>query len=264
MSSFTAGFAARLDAAAQALHLAYSQAAPGFTPADLKASAGTRRADRSAMTESSERPDGTRRPVSFTPQPINPRHFSPADPGDGGDPPEAREEPASLRPETAFVDPIAAARAAGFAEGFAAAQDSQHADQDRNDALLKGLTEALHSASHIDRDRLATHLRQTILLLITKMIGETEIDGPLLASRITAATDMLADKAEAAVLRVHPDDIALLDGLLPTTLHAQADAEVARGSFVLESASTIVEDGPELWLEQLAQAIDRVAVPPIC
>jgi flagellar assembly protein FliH len=30
---------------------------------------------------------------------------------------------------------------------------------------------------------------------------------------------------------------------------------------VLESASTIVEDGPELWLEQLAQAIDRVAVP---
>jgi flagellar assembly protein FliH len=42
---------------------------------------------------------------------------------------------------------------------------------------------------------------------------------------------------------------------------AVGDVHVARGSFVLESASTIVEDGPELWLEQLAQAIDRVAVP---
>jgi len=36
---------------------------------------------------------------------------------------------------------------------------------------------------------------------------------------------------------------------------------VERGGFVLESASTIVEDGPELWLEQMAQAIERVAMP---
>ena len=28
-----------------------------------------------------------------------------------------------------------------------------------------------------------------------------------------------------------------------------------RGSFVLESASTVVEDGPDLWLDQLATAI---------
>jgi flagellar assembly protein FliH len=30
---------------------------------------------------------------------------------------------------------------------------------------------------------------------------------------------------------------------------------------VLESAATIVEDGPDLWIEQLAQAIDRAALP---
>ena len=70
-----------------------------------------------------------------------------------------------------------------------------------------------------------------------------------------------ADSAESAMLRVHPDDVALLEGKLPRSVFAVGDAAVTRGSFVLESASTIVEDGPELWLEQLAQAIDRVAVP---
>ncbi|RZM09613.1 MAG: flagellar biosynthesis protein FliH, partial [Sphingomonas sp.] len=86
----------------------------------------------------------------------------------------------------------------------------------------------------------------------------------LLGARIETASELLADKAESAMLRVHPDDVALLDGHLPKTIFAVGDATLARGSFVLESASTIVEDGPELWLEQLTQAIDRVSVPPLC
>ncbi|PMY02631.1 flagellar biosynthesis protein FliH, partial [Pseudomonas sp. MPR-R2A5] len=72
---------------------------------------------------------------------------------------------------------------------------------------------------------------------------------------------LLTDVTESAMLRVHPDDVALLEGKLPRQIFAVGDASVARGSFVLESASTIVEDGPDLWLEQLAQAIDHVAVP---
>ena len=56
----------------------------------------------------------------------------------------------------------------------------------------------------------------------------------------------------------------LVEGKLPTTLFAVGDASIARGSFVLESASTIVEDGPDRWLDQLTQAIERVAVPPLC
>ena len=75
---------------------------------------------------------------------------------------------------------------------------------------------------------------------------------------------MLADAGESALLRVHPDDVALLDGRLPDTIFAAGDAGVERGGFVLESASTVVEDGPERWLEQLAQAIDRIPVPASC
>ena len=53
----------------------------------------------------------------------------------------------------------------------------------------------------------------------------------------------------------------LLADALPKSIFAAADPHLARGSFVLESASTVVEDGPALWLDQLAQAMDRVPVP---
>ena len=55
--------------------------------------------------------------------------------------------------------------------------------------------------------------------------------------------DMLSDAKEAAMLRVHPDDVALLAERLPQTVFPVGDPNVERGGFVLESASTIVEDG---------------------
>ena len=51
------------------------------------------------------------------------------------------------------------------------------------------------------------------------------------------------------------------DGRKEHNLYLAGDAAVARGSFVLESASTIIEDGPDQWLEQLTTALDKVAMP---
>ncbi len=132
---------------------------------------------------------------------------------------------------------------------------------ERDRALLAELGTALRNDGRLDREVMARQLRQTVMFLVSRLIGEVGIAPDILARRIDSAAEMLADSAESALLRVHPDDVALLDGKLPKTVFAIGDANVARGSFVLESASTIVEDGPELWLEQLAQAIDRVAVP---
>lgn len=152
-------------------------------------------------------------------------------------------------------DPIAAAHAAGYAEGLAAAA----AEEDRDRALADGIALAL--SGRVDRDQVAHHLRQTVLLLVSKIVGETGVAPDILAGRVEAATELLTDAAESAMLRVHPDDVPLLDGRLPATVFAVGDAAIARGSFVMEAASTIVEDGPELWLDQLSQAIERVAVP---
>lgn len=244
MSSFSAGFSARQDAAAQALHQAFTADPSGFAPADLKARASSRA-----------------QPRSFSPQPASgptaPKSFAPADrnedPTRGWDP---------LDPEpNGFVDPVAAARAAGFNEGVAHAASLARQDHERDIALLQSLTQALGKAGRIDREALARQLRDAVMSLVTRIIGEAGVSADLLAQRIEAATDMLADSAESAILRVHPDDVALLKDKLPDTIFPVGDATVERGSFVLESASTIVEDGPALWIEQLAQAIDRVAVP---
>ncbi len=235
MSSFEPGFASRHQAAADALQRAFAPA--GFAPGDIATSAAQ-------TTASAARP---------------PRHFSPVsrdhNPTEGWDP---FDVDAMAGEEN---DPIASAHAAGFAAGRAAAlaEGGEAAARDR--ALIEGVAEALGGAHHVDRDRIALKLRQTVLQLVAKLVGEIGISPELLAARVEAAVELLADSAESALLRLNPADVPLVEGLLPKTVFAAGDAGIARGAFVVESASTIVEDGPEIWIEQLAQAIDRVPIP---
>lgn len=239
--SFVAGFAARHDAIGHALAEAFAPPV-GFAPADPRARAAA--------------------PVSFSPVDAppggaGPKHFSPADrqhnPTAGWNPLDAAAEP------SVFIDPIELARAAGYAEGLAAAAVLRAEAERRDETLLSGVGAAL--GTRLDREAIARQLRQTVMFLVTKLVGDVGIAPDRLAARIESAAELLSDSAESALLRVHPDDVALLEGRLPATIFPVGDAEVARGSFVLESASTVVEDGPGLWLDQLTAAIERVPMP---
>lgn len=235
-SGFTAGYAGRHAAAADVLQAAFAPPL-GFAPRDPRARAHGGNGGK-------------------------PRHFSPANPAtnptEGWNP----LDPDAAPPE--FVDPVEAARAAGYADGLADAALAAGAGESRDQQLLAELVAALRAGSQLDRERMARKLRQTVLVLVTKLVGEAGISADLLAGRVESAAELLADAAESALLRLHPDDVALVEGKLPKTVFAVSDAALTRGSFVLESASTLVEDGPQLWLEQLAEAIDRVPVPPLC
>lgn len=231
---FVAGFASRHDQAGAALRRAFAEKGVAFSPRDM-------------TPEPPPAPDA------------QPKHFTPADrdvdPTEGWDPFDTAQQP------TGFVDPVATARSAGYDEGVAAALAQVAADATRDRTLMDNLVAAINDDRRIDRDRLAGHLRQTVLQLVRQMVGEAGVDAGLLERRVKLAAGMLADDAESAVLRLHPEDMALVDGRLPGNIFAAGDASVERGHFVLESAATIVEDGPGLWLEQLAQAIDRAALP---
>ena len=170
---------------------------------------------------------------------------------------------AAAMAEAPAVDPLADAYQAGFDAGLAAAQAEGQAAAARDLALIENIAAALQSDERVDRERIARQLRQTVLHLVSGLIGQTGIAAELLAGRVEAAAELLADQAESAILRVHPDDVTLLEGRLPETIFPVGDATLARGSFVLEAASTIVEDGPDLWLEQLTGALDKVAVPAL-
>lgn len=244
MTDFHAGFVSRHDAAAAALSAAF--AVPGaFEPRDLTAK------------------PAAPRPRSFSPQGEGgPRHFTPFDPdtrqNEGWNP----SDPDAATIDVGFTD-LAAAREAAHAEGFAAGLAQAAADAGRDRAFAEALGAALGRGAAFDRDRLARQLRQTVLLLVSRLVGDVGVSGEMLAGRIESAVDALADSAESALLRLNPADVALVEGRLPNSLFPVGDANVSRGSFVLESASTIVEDGPDRWLEQLTSAIDRIA-PPTC
>ena len=233
MSSFVAGFAGRRDAAGAALRQAYAAKGVAFAPRDI------------------------------TPTPpgdaAQPRHFTPADPE--ADPTEGWDPFDAAQPATGFVDPVATARAQGYEEGLAAALANGGRLGERDQALLDGLIAALADDRRVDRERLAAHLRSTVLTLVTKMVAEAGVDADLLTRRVASAAGMIGDDAESALLRINPDDMPLIEGKLPDNIFAVADPNVARGHFVVESAATIVEDGPDLWLEQIAQAIERTGLP---
>ncbi|MEZ0497234.1 FliH/SctL family protein [Sphingomonas sp. IW22] len=235
--AFAAGFAGRHDDIGDALRRAFSPP-PGFAPTPP----GNREPEQDLSPAEEAAPE--------------PRHFHPADrenkPTEGWDPFSAA---------AASVDAVATARAEGYAEGLREAREEAAIDRNRDRALLDGLAQALSSVTWLDRERFATQMRQTVLTLVSQLIGETGVSADNLNARIEAAVELLADSTESAILRLNPADMALVDGRLPATVFAVADADMARGAFSLEAASTIVEDSPERWIEQLTAAIDRVPLP---
>ena len=201
-----------------------------------------------------------------------PRHFRPATPGhnptSGWDPFDPMGErgrqasPPASEPEQAF-DALEAARAEGFAEGMAAGERMAATRGEANDEALARLATALEAFAPLERETLAARLRQTVLYLVTRIVGEAGIAPDRLAARTDSAVQLLAEPSESASLRLHPDDLALLQGRVPPRVLTIADASVERGGFRIETRTTAIEDGPSAWLAQLAAAIERAPMPAL-
>jgi flagellar assembly protein FliH len=202
-------------------------------------------------------------PVHFSPAP-EPKHFRPANPGAnptaGWDPFDPLGEKAGEAPPPP-VDPAEAARAEGFAEGMAAAQRMAAERGELDAQALARIAAGLEAMSGLDRDGLATRLRQTLMFLLTRLVGEAGVSPELLSQRIEAAVTLLADTAEAAVLRLNPEDLPLLESHVPAQVLPLADSAIERGGFRIETRATAIEDGPRAWLAQLAAALDGAALP---
>lgn len=201
-------------------------------------------------------------PVHFSPAP-QPQHFRPATPGanptagwDPFDPMGEKEKAPQASP-----DAVEAARAEGFAEGVAAAERMAAERGEADAQALARIAAGLEAMSAFDRDALAGRLRQTVMFLVTRLIGEAGVSAELLAGRIEAAVALLADSAEAAVLKLNPDDLPLVESQMPPTVVPAADPQIERGGFRIETRTTSIEDGPGAWLGQLAAALDRAALP---
>ena len=172
---------------------------------------------------------------------------------------DMRAEPARPDPEPApapQIDPQSIFDA-GIAEGQRQAAAAHAADAEACARLLSTAA----SADRFDRPALAQRLRQTVLHLVGAILGECGISPERLASRIDEAVRLLADVTEPARLSLHPDDLAMIGPKLAVNIAGIPDPAIERGGFRLETLSATIEDGPTLWLDQLGEALDRVAVP---
>ena len=151
-------------------------------------------------------------------------------------------------------------RAQAFAEGFDQGRETAETDfAEQRDALVK-LAQSIEILQPEPTNALALLLAETVDRLVRQIVGQVEIDGAMLMARAEAAAALIGSETEPSGLRVHPDDLPLLDGAhIPVDL--VGDPSLDRGSLVLETGAGWIEDGPAVRLDRLRAELDRIGAP---
>lgn len=165
-------------------------------------------------------------------------------------PPSPMREP---EPE----DPVALAFAEGFnagaAEAQAAAARQAQIDAQAHEAL--GL-----SFARLDKnlaEELRLRLRDTVAALCETAIAPLALDDEMLMRRIEKAVSMLARADDDRVIRLNPDDLAMVSERLLAEWQVQPDPSLERGALRVETSNGGVEDGPEQWRRAIAEALHQ-------
>ena len=68
---------------------------------------------------------------------------------------------------------------------------------------------------------------------------------------------MLARADDERLIRLHPDDIALLSPRFAADWQVAPDPALERGALRVETPNGGVEDGPDLWRRAIAEALHQ-------
>ena len=162
---------------------------------------------------------------------------------------------APLRPRDQTADPVAEAWADGHAAGLAEAQADAAARRTAEEEARQRIELALARLDAEQQEALRQRLVETVTALCNAALAPLAVDPDLLAERVARAAAMLARADDAAVLRLHPDDLALVANRLPAGLPVEPDPALERGDLRLEGQAGGVEDGPAQWRRAVAEAL---------
>lgn len=167
----------------------------------------------------------------------------------GGEP--GGEGPLASPPD----EPARLAWADGYARGIEEAEARAQATA-AQEAMARGQIEgAFERMTEAEALRLEERLRETVLMLCEHTLAPLAIDHDALNHRIGKALALLRRAEDERVLRLHPEDLALLAGRLPDHLRTEPDPSLPRGGLRIETPDGGVEDGPEQWRRALAEAL---------
>ena len=154
-------------------------------------------------------------------------------------------------------DACAVAWDEGFAAGTAQAQAQTDAE-----ALAAGqaaacarIELALARCNTEQTEVLRQRLFAAVEALCEASLAPLRLDQDAFAARVHRAAAMLARADDERVLRLHPDDIALVADRLPERLEVRPDPTLERGALRLETDNGGVEDGPAHWRRAIAEAL---------
>ena len=133
----------------------------------------------------------------------------------------ARAEPAPDAP-----DPLALAYAEGHAAGVAEATAAAEAEAMVNAAARQHLT-----------------------------FSFSRLDAGALSRRVECAVAMFVRADDERVIRLHPDDLTLIAGQLPSGWQFIPDPALERGALRIETSSGGIEDGPAQWRAAITEAL---------
>jgi flagellar assembly protein FliH len=173
--------------------------------------------------------------------------------GDATEAPHA--PPPQAEAAAAPPEPMALAWAEGHAAGLAEARAEAEA--------LAGEAEAARQAFALSFARLdaelAEALRQklhaTVIALCEESLRPLALDEAALARRVERAVALFARADDERVIRLHPEDLALVAPRLPAEWTFLPDPALERGALRVETQSGGAEDGPEQWRRDIAEAL---------
>jgi len=151
-------------------------------------------------------------------------------------------------------------QASAFAEGFNQGRRTVEMEVAAERDAIARLAETLEQLEPEPPHELGAMLAETVERLVRQIVGVVAIDRDLLLDRAMNAAALIAEEATPSKMKVHPDDLARLDGAnLP--LELVGDVTLAPGTILVETGEGWIEDGPVAGLEKLRIALDKLGVP---
>lgn len=193
-------------------------------------------------------------------RPAQTAHFTP---WGGSSHPKRRASdfaPSPRQPQTEPVTNIETLRAEAFAEGFEQGRQMVIAEFARDRDALAALIRSAEALQPESAGPLAAVLAETVTRFVRQIVGEVKIDPDTLKQRAETIAELVTGESGPARLRMHPDDIAMLEGVdlgLPLT----PDHHLVSGQIILETGEGWIEDGPQVRLARLRAQLDNMGLP---
>ncbi len=164
-------------------------------------------------------------------------------------------EPTHVSATAEPVDPIEQAAQEAFLQGFQEGERLTRETMERDNVARAQLADAIALVAQAGEGTLAAMLSQSVIRLVTQIIGDVPIDEDVLKARCEAVAACIDSDEARAVLEVNPQDLPLLE-MEEMGVALAASGDLPRGSVRLATSDGWVEDGPDIRLARLKALMD--------